>query len=690
MPQADTLAPGDFSVVPSEVLKPGTFHLVSAAGLKGTVPRGTPAKEPHAGPQAPRQQPIDAPLTEGNALDVSRGLAPSKTPPMGAVPFLDSPVTGAEQFGRGAEDLVTGHGGRMNATADLWGGAMRMLTPLAVGSAVLDPLEAGVYATYGYLSGTLGRLAAKKMGWSPAAQRLTGDVTGTFAPGAERFTRPLEGGFVTMTPEVQDRIKTNERYGLHLSGPEQASGTPQGEIGQSIQRAVSSTISGGHLQAAQRAQGDAAAQATIDGLLRQITTPGTTRGAGEAALTGVEAAKAGRSAIGDKMAAISAQQPPVDANAPLTLPNGTVVPSLKGQVEEYFVQKIWPYLDSYPDAAGKDGARIVRQMQNGRTPVEVPGPLGTPVLSDLAKKLLAALPETDQTPLTKSIKEIYFGSDRPDFESVRLQRERLYDAKNKGDANFPKRVAVTAGQVIHNINEHLFAISPEFRKYSTAFARVSDIVGDDTLVGKLLTQMKTTPSAVLNYFGADAETADKMRMTRKALLGVAAAGPEKAEARTAYDLLRSTWWQRRIVEGADGKPDPQGLYARIQQGERNGTLREWYGDAKGKELVKTATEIGKALSVRKEGMSRSLYYIFVGLQMLRGIGGMSLRKLQTAFEPEEGGGTMTWLMHNPKAAKWYVEGIHAPVTRRMVLVRRLQQAYGAYLAAHQAPSTGGQ
>lgn len=109
---------------------------------------------------------------------------PTGTPPLGTIPILDAPIEGVPQMGRGARNLVTGSGGRMNAASDVIEGAMKTAEPIMAGTAIVNPLAAARLLAVGTAGQKITEATGRAVGADPSFTRLASNVAGLAVPGA--------------------------------------------------------------------------------------------------------------------------------------------------------------------------------------------------------------------------------------------------------------------------------------------------------------------------------------------------------------------------------------------------------------------------------------------------------------------------------------------------------------------------
>lgn len=586
-------------------------------------------------------------------------------------------VGGAARVKSGAINLYTGQGGRLHATRDLVEGAMQatIIPATAVLAAGLTSASApevlvGLGVGAGLAAGT--SALASKFGASEDTAALIGDMAGFLAPGSKTIAGKIRPGGLANISEVAERMTVNDKYKLRLSTPEIATGTTFGTTAKQAQRAIGSTLTGGAVQGAERAAGKENAMAALDQTVRAIAQPGTREQAGVAASEGVASGERVLKGIGKEMGAEAQKANPVMLTADATY-QGKTVPAIKPEIQRIFLSDVLPYLKKFPDEAGK-AKKLVEYLRDNPGNDTNPAMFGPPVLSEQAQKILRAMPETEETPITSQLKSLYFndGTDRVNIPELKKKRGQFFRAGKKGDKIIQAGVAKHFTSLL---TQHMFATSPEFGAKSTEFRETAQIVrkGVAPLLSKIRDDIKGKnagkPSLAVDYV---ARTPEDARMFRKALLDVAAKGPEGPQAKAAYNLVRATYWQEKIVNGLNGKPDLTGMIDRIEK--QRPVLKELYGDADGQKLIKTGEEISQAFKSRAPDMQRSMYLIFTVARVLSGAGIGSLATTEASS------GLITWLMYNPTMGRVFLNGSKAPDGYGYTALTRVAQAY----AAHQA------
>ena len=557
--------------------------------------------------------------------------------------------TGAAATVKGARDMV--EGALQTAEVPMMG--------LAAASAIVNPLETAAALGLGYVAARGTQVITKKLGASPDASALAGDVAGLLAPGATSLARPFRGGFAS-TPEAQARLALNEKFDLGLSAPEIATGTSAGHAGKQIQRAIGSTFTGGAVQAKQRAATDTKISTILDRTLSTIRDPLSSRGTGVVTGEGIKAAQAGLKVRGQQMEAIAKTEPPVNVT-PVT-----------DEATRVFVDEVAKHLEDFPGLS--KGAR--KAIINARASGNYVQHTGDPYIPEL----LDAVKEHDQTPLMKVARMVLDAKPETSFEGAANARRELMEYAGYGAQ--PKRTPDEglASKLGSMLTDTLFTASPAFKQASSQYGASRRIVHHDA-VDSLFKLAASFPEQVISHVGLKDVSA--ARNLRQGMLDVASLDPAAApHGHAAFDAFRTGWFRDQILRGGADKIDIAGMGARLRTATESGVARELFGDPPGRALITTTKSLAEAAETRPQTFQRSMYVIMAlgGIVNLRGIGAASVAGAEAST------GLLSWLAYRPEVARWFVEGSKAPTGSGAVLLKRVAQAYAADQAT-QKPNT---
>lgn len=182
------------------------------------------------------------------------------------------------------------------------------------------------------------------------------------------------------------------------------------------------------------------------------------------------------------------------------------------------------------------------------------------------------------------------------------------------------------------------------------------------------------------------------------------AAPEFAQAMGQYrDLVRGDWLRSNIVLGGHPVPTNEaeandvltGMAERLRKATESGRLSRDFNDPQGKQVIQNLTRVANLMEKRSPVMSGNLRKIFeIGRIITAGAGLVSghvaggTAGAATLWEgfPD----FFTWVIHDPKATRWFIEGVSAknPTTSTGAIIR-LSELYRRTHPKPQAPPKPG-
>jgi hypothetical protein len=594
---------------------------------------------------------------------IGGGAGAITVPGVGAIPGAASGAYFGSVAGAGAGGLI----GRY---------AQHLLQQLMGGTTLGDfagvpPLVKADASTHP-LIGELGQAATQQMELEAGGQLLAAPL-GWIA----------RGGFLKRNRMVMQTLRENRAVGTKLSGPEIASGTPIGRFTKRVQQYGAGSMFGGGIQEPMREQGTAAAVGKINTAIDQLSTGSRSAiNLGRAVRTGVEAAKTAQSEIGQQMEQVAKAANPVE------------MADIKQEALKEFYDLIVSPTATFPDLAGNARmANLVRNLRNDPTLIQR---IPRPEMLRLADTLL----EKTQSPRLRFLRNILGAEDQANFHGVWKQTQTLYAGSTEPDAIYAKNdLQRLSTRFAGLFRKALGAASPEFDQLSTLYGKGAKVLDSDALTTIYSTAVNN-PEAVVDLFHNHPTRAIQLQ---RALLGVAGRGPQAAQASAAYDTIRSTYLQHEIIQG--GKPVPttedgmdamlQGIKDRLAAGRQSKVLTQWYSDTRGKSVMANLDKVANLLSKRAPATQGNLRMIF---EMSRGIGALiaaggaaaSGRSIPasaftTAIAWEAIPDLFVWMVHDPRAVKWFIEGTTAtnPTVASAATVRLLELFRQTHQAAKQ-------
>jgi hypothetical protein len=525
--------------------------------------------------------------------------------------------------------------------------------------------------TSGAAIGQMGSEATSQM-----AQQAVGEIIsvplGSMMRGGFVRNAAKRGEFGYETQGVADAAAKDKEYGTNLSGPELLKGTRAGRIGARVQSYSSGSNVGGIIQGERRSAADLRVTKRLDSEVRLIATPVSKREAGRVAEAGIGAAKAGLSVTGKEMEQIAKNAPPLDLTAAIEHNGVAVSPSLKSEANRIFETEVLPYLIDFPDKAGRAKPFVLKLKDS-------------PELIQRASKQVRvavadAVLEKSDSPIVRTLRTLLDAGDSVKFESAQRMREDLRTAGGPGDTLFRNRAKAMSKHFEGLLSEHLEKASPEFAAKSHEYHAGADVVYSDA-IQHLFSTAKNNPEQVLDYLKDDAPT--KWRMLRKGLLEQAGKGDPDVvrQGKQAFDLVRASWWQEQIIHGGGKEADLDGMAERIKAIEKSGVAKEALGDKAGQRLLQHGKDIAELIAKRTPEQTGNIRMIMemsrmLSAGMLAGSailkGGMPSPGSFVAAGAWEGiPAFLTWVMHDPKATTWFIQGVKAtnPDTATSAIMR---------------------
>jgi hypothetical protein len=385
-------------------------------------------------------------------------------------------------------------------------------------------------------------------------------------------------------------------------------------------------------------------------------TPRTKVEAGRAVEAGVGAAKSAQSAIGQQMEQVAKAAGPVDMRG------------IKQEALKEFQDLIVSPTATFPDLAGnKLATQMIRAMRDDPTLIQR---MPRPAMLRVADAIL----EKTNSPRLKSLRAILGAEDDANFHGVWKQSQMLRRGATPDDAIYAKDDTQRLSTRFAGLfREQLGKASPEFDKLSSLYGQGARVLESKGLQ-KVFHAAMSEPESVVKLFTDHPTRAAQLQRTLKA---VAARGPDKARAAAAYDVVRSTYLQHEIIQG--GKPVPtdeagmdkmlRGLTDRLSAGRQSGVLKQWYSDPRGEEVLRNLDAIAglmKKRTIPTTGRLRQIFEISRAVGALVAAGGamaagrsIPASAVTTALAWEAIPDFFVWVVHDPRATKWFIQGVSA-------------------------------
>lgn len=488
----------------------------------------------------------------------------------------------------------------------------------------------------------------------------------------------FRGGWLKYSRQVMDTVRANAARGTRLSGPEIASGTRIGEVGKSFQAYSAGSFAGGPMQQRVREQGTTSAMKELDGALAAIwPRSSNTVTPGMAAAQGIkDYAKAGQRVVGKQLEQLARNAPTVDMRP------------VKQEVVNELEQSIAPRIAAFPDIVkNKKVAALVRALRNDPTTIQrMPRPDVT--------LLVDALLEKTNSPTLQMLREILGAEDDANFRGVWKQQQVLRKGATPIDQLYAKGdVQRLATRFKGLFREALSIAEPAWDAPAQLYESGARVL-ESRAIKTILKTAVDKPEAVVGLFK---ENPTKAAMLQRALKAVAGRGPEAARASAAYDLIRSSYLRQEIILGGKAMPTTedgmdemlQGIKQRLSAERQSGVLPQWFSDVRGRHALANLDQIADLMSKRSKattGRLRQIFEISRGVAALT-MGGVALasgRSLPTstvvaAVAWEGLPDFLVWVMHDPRATKWFIEGTTATnPTVASAGVVRLMELYRLY------------
>jgi hypothetical protein len=477
------------------------------------------------------------------------------------------------------------------------------------------------------------------------------------------------GGFLNTSRETMQTLAEDTKRGTRLSGPEMSGSTRVGAYGQRAQGYGSGSIGGQQIQREARAEGTTAAQRELDQALKIVGKPTSTQAAGRSVVTGMNAAKSGLGELGKDMEKAIENAPSVSMTTPITvpsqIPNGApvAVPAIKDEAMQWLQSRIVPLIRNFPEESGapESTVKLIRELRSNPGMIQK---LNRPQMLELTDAILSKY----KSPVLTQLRSILGAEDVVDFRGLFEKRRALFAASGSPDDLFSKKdVQAVSKQFAGLFTKHMAAASPEFATASGAYRRAAFI--ENSAMQGLFKTAVNNPEQVVDYLKSGSPT--RANDFKRALLVVAQKGPDAARARAVYDVVRSTLWQERIVQGGSAPPHSaeeagkqlEGMAQRIRDEEQGGAIKTLFADKRGQELMRNAKAVAGLLEKRvKEGggQLRMIFEISRGVTAIAAfMKGGTAGGLGTAAAWEAIPDFYTWLIHDPKATRWFIQGVNA-------------------------------
>jgi hypothetical protein len=517
--------------------------------------------------------------------------------------------------------------------------------------------------------------------------------------GGQAMAAPLgwlrRGGWLKFDRGTMATMRENTARGTRLSGPEIASGTKTGDVGKSVQAYAAGSFAGGPMQKSVREQGTAAAMKELDTALAVLGPPGRgATAAGTAAEAGIGAAKAGQRAVGSAL----------EAEAEHATTSGVAVDlrEAKQAALDELSHTIGPRIAAFPDiATDKRVAATVRALRSDPGVIQrLPRPA--------MLKLLDVILEKTNSPSLKMLREILGAEDDANFRGVWEQSKVLRRGATPDDQLYAKNDVQRLSTHFNGLlRQALAKASPEFDAMASIYRRGARVL-DSKAIKTILKTAVDKPEAVVALFQDNPTRAAQLQRTLKA---VAVKGPDGARAKAAYDLIRSSYLREQVIQGGEALPTTEegldhmlhGLKDRLAAERQSGVLPQWFSDPRGRQVLTNLDAIADLMSKRTQATTGRLRQIFeisrvVGASITAGgaiAAGRSIpgTVLTTAVAWEALPDFFVWAAHDPRAIKWFIEGVNAsdPTVSSAAVVRLMelwrQQHQGASKNQKTVPPT---
>lgn len=465
-------------------------------------------------------------------------------------------------------------------------------------------------------------------GFAYRAAGRTAFTPGAGAPGTAAATAAQTAqGASTPATNAANAARASGAWGLRLSAPE-ISGSRLGKMAQAGMSRISILARIATENA--RKAGDANAVKAVEDTLSQMTGTLTRREAGEGIQAGVQAGIQGlkRGPIGQAYQAAKRSGPPVD---------------LRPMLQDLF---------------GKFSAE------------------GTTVPARRA--LMKLLPR----PINTIQGRFRWNSADPyqvTFEQAAKLRTRLGSRGRQALAPIGTDATSLATYWYGRLSQTLKAANPAFARASDNW-RIGRAAITEPFVKKLQSE---SAENIIRALGPTPkiDTIRALRATLISLAGHNGAGTPEAQAGVAgWQALRRGWFDRHVLRDTAGKVDPVGMVDRMTKA--NGVLNEMYFDQAGQRALATARDISNALTRRVPMPASQMTNYIEGLKTMgvlttalkAGVGKAGEAAAAIELIP----GAVTWLMHNPTAAKLFVQGMTSPPSQKgAALVTRSLAGYMA-------------
>lgn len=549
-----------------------------------------------------------------------------------------------------------------------------LLSQMAGGTAVGDFL--GIPPEPAPTPGThplVGQLGAE------ATRQMENEMGGAIIAAPLGFVR--RGGFLRFSRPTMETLRENRALGTRLSGPEIASGTRMGEIGKTLQSYSAGAFEGGPMQREIRTEGTAAARKELDAAIAMISRPATKQEAGRAAEAGLGAAKAGQQEVGKLLDAAADKAGPVN------------LAEAKAEAVKELERTIVPHLSAFPDLPNNPKlSATIRKLRDDPTLIQR---LPRPEMLQITDALL----QRYNSPALRELRAIVGAEDLSGFRGVWEQSKRLRSMATPQDQLFAKNDAQRIATRFNGIlREAMGEASPEFDQLASTYRSGARVL-ESRATKQILKVAVEKPEAVVDLFKSNPTRAAQLQ---RALKAVAARGPDAARAQAAYDTIRSTYLQQTVIQG--GKPMPvtedglnkmlTSMGERLRAEQQSGVIPQWFSDKTGKAVITNMTRVANLMEKRSPVMAGNLRKIFeIGRLITAGLGvatGHVTTGTVSAAALWEGlPDFYIWMIHNPKATSWFIEGVRAenPTVSSAAIVRLMELYRQQVVKPQQAKGT---
>lgn len=403
--------------------------------------------------------------------------------------------------------------------------------------------------------------------------------------------------------------------------------------------------------------------------------------AGRAIEAGVGAARSAQAGIGQQMEQVAKAADPVDMTG------------IKQEALKEFQDLIVSPTATFPDLAGSTwAARLIRSLRNDPSMAQR---MPRPAMLAVADAIL----EKTNSPRLKFLRSILGAEDNANFHGVWKQSQMLRSGATPDDAIYAKNdIQRLSTRFAGLFRQELGKASPEFDRLSSLYGRGARVLNSHA-IQKIFKAAVDEPESVVKLFTDHPTRAAQLQRTLKA---VAARGPDKERAAAAYDVVRSTYLQHEIIQGSQPIPTDEagmdkmlrGISDRLNAGRQSGVLKQWYSDPRGVEVLRNLDTIAglmKKRTIPTTGRLRQIFEISRAVGALVAAGGAMAAgrsipgsAVTTALAWEAIPDFFVWVVHDPRATKWFIQGVSAenPTVASAGMIR-LMELFRQTHAQHQ-------